>query len=123
MTRLIRRTVCLAALAIAAPAWAQAVLSSENVVSPGPVSRPPPETGPGGTIVLRGSLPALDVSPSAFEGNRQESTNYTPAVLLPQGIGWNHRYDTAGVNNNYDTSGADRRFDMRFDRSGLWGHP
>lgn len=116
MTRLIRRTAFMAALAIAAPAWAQSVFSSENVVSPGPVSRPPPEAMPGGTVVLRGSLPATDVSPSAFEKSRKESTNYQPAVLLPPGIGWNHRYDTAGVDQrtdrNYDTTGFDQRFDM-----------
>lgn len=128
MTRCIRRTAFMAALAVAAPAWAQAVPTTENVVSPGPVSRPAPEPGPGGTVVLRGSLPASNANSPALEKSGKESTNYGPAVLLPPGAGWNHRYDTAGINNSYDTTGVDQRadrnydttgFDLRFDGNGL----
>lgn len=119
MTRFIRRTAFMAALAIAAPAWAQGVLTSENVVSPGPAFRPPPETGPGGTVVLRGSPVALNVSPPGLEMSRRESINYQPAVTLPPGGGWNHRYDTTGFDQRTDRSYDAAGFDQRFDQTGL----
>jgi len=114
MTRLIQRTVLMAALATATPASAQAV-------PPGPVMVVPPlrETMPGGTVVLRGSPAALNVNPRAIERSGKEATNYSQAVTLPPGAGWNHRYDTAGIDSSYDPTGLDQRTDRNYDAFGF----
>ena len=119
MIRLVWGASLVAVLAIASQASAQAPLTGESVVSPGAIWRPPPETMPGGTVVLRGSPAANDVSLPALERSGREATDYQPAVTLPPGGGWNHRYNTAGVDNSYDAAGFDPRRDVNYDTTGI----
>jgi hypothetical protein len=68
------------------------------VVIPGNVERPPPETAPGGVIVLRGGRPPNPEIPQA--------TSEVPVAAPIRPEGWDFNYDATG-------------FDQRFDRSGL----
>jgi hypothetical protein len=123
-----------AALAITVPVWAQAPLASQdldrqelnqlNVVTPSTVPRPPPETAPGGTVVLRGSPPNSNASPPA---PKRSGKGYGPVFTLPPGEEWDHNYDPTGFDRNYDTSfdrnydtaGFDQRSDRNYDTAGF----
>jgi hypothetical protein len=107
MTSFLPGAAFTAALTIAAPVWAQGIEIS--IVTPGTVQRPPPEIGPGGVVVLRGS-PLNSKSPLApgTSGEGYELTGYYQPIFL--NYGGDLRFD-----GNFDTGGLDRTFD----RSGL----
>ena len=91
MTSLLPRAAFIAALAIAAPIWAQ--------------SMPAPETAPGGTVVLRGSPANLIASPPATETSSR-SGYYKSSYPYARYVGVDQNF-----NGNFDNTGFDRRFD------------
>jgi len=83
-------TAFIAALATAAPVWAQ--------------SMPAPETAPGGTVVLRGGRANLIASPPASETSSR-SGYYKSFYPYARYFGVDQSF-----NGNFDNTGFDRRF-------------
>jgi hypothetical protein len=99
----------IATLAIAVPVWAEGV--EINVVTPSTVQRPPPETAPGGTVVLRGSPVNSNASRSpGTSGEGYGSAGYNPPIFLNYGadLRFDGYYDTTGFNRRFDGSGLTR---------------
>jgi hypothetical protein len=109
MKSLLPGVAFIATLAITAPVSAEGI--EINVVTPSAVPRPPPETAPGGTVLLRGSPVNINASlPAAERSGGNGSGYYQPNP------GWNRNYGTdLRFDGNFDAGG----FDRNFDRSGL----
>jgi hypothetical protein len=117
----------LATTILGAPAFAADDGVAVTIVAPDTAGHPPPETAPGGTIVLRGGSVGPDVGQPAPEANNGLNAEVSPAAR-PRPAGWDRNFDTAGFNRRYDTTGYDPAnehtydatgFDRSFDRSGL----
>jgi hypothetical protein len=105
MTSFLPGAAFIAALTITAPVWAQNL----DVVTPITVQRPPPETAPGGTVVLRGSPHATGTSDLDLG---YEPTDYQ---LVPP-VRWGSNY---GVDQSFDNNFDNNGFDRNFSQNGL----